>query len=154
MSVTFYVDGWHEQDYDMVKIFAHDLYPDIDESIFKDDIYFSKDENGDYYEMKKVYKNPFPEVYFTSSHFHSLSSILKINFSSEGSFSHEKLSFLFQKIMFFINSNNIQKHEEKKIIDGNFIYGGFSSDQIKSKLDQLLILIRFAQQNKKSIYWA
>jgi hypothetical protein len=172
MSVTFYVDGWNEQPSNEVKVYAHEEHPTLDEEYFSSDPFYKKDQNG-YYEIKKVYSNPFPDVNFSNSNSALLLRALGYESIEYGEFPIEQLSDVISRGMALINNDrkvesNVRKTEvfqrtsnvqhldpeiEQNKIQGQFIYMGADADYIKRSINSLLTIVKFAQSKNKSIYW-
>lgn len=160
MSTTFYVDDWHKQPFKEKKVFVKDTYPSLSETIEDEEFYFSNDyathkdkETGHYYELIKVYDNPFPEV--TIGYGISSKITSKIFNSSEGcdSVDIKKLDEAQKKLFKLINTNNTKGMTEEPSYKGNFIDFGINETKVLSIYKELYNLIVFAKKHNKSIYW-
>lgn len=135
MSVTFYVEGWHDVPMVEMRAYAKDEYPNLDRSDFVDqngkpDYGYHLDEAGLPYRIEKVPANDivWPEVNRSNSNASMDIRVLLSNGLGTGS-------------------------------EEDFICGTLSAEAVNS-LPQRCIpysltrLIEFARQRGKGIYWA
>ena len=135
MSVTFYVDGWHEVPMVDMPVYAKDEYPNLDRSDFVDqhgkcDYGYFLDKNGEPYRIEKVPANDvvWPEVNRSNSNASMDIEILQSNLIGAGSDTEELCGSLSADAV-----KNLHFH------------------QIPPSLSRL---IEFARERGKGIYWA
>ena len=154
MGVTVHVDGWHEQPSKEVKIYLSDRYPNLDDEDFA--FYGGlKDEEGRYYELERVYENPFPELYMTNGNWRDLADALGI--SSEeciGAISHGGIPMIMHRCVQLTNSGSrLEKATRPESIQGNIVGFGTTPDYIRARVAEFMDILKFAQQKNKGIYW-
>lgn len=154
MSVTVYVDGWDEQPSQEQKVYVAERYPymsDEDFAFFG----YQRDEDGRYFEIERVYDDPFPEMNLSNGNWRDLAVALGIdNGESVGAVAFVDLPDLIRQCLLLTNS-------QKKCIQaarpgsrkGNLIDFGTTEYFVREKAQRLLSIITFAQSKKKGVYW-
>lgn len=156
MSVTVYVEGAFDRDYQWVKVYAQDEFADCyDSASFESDPFYSKDEQG-YFRMDKQFLG---ETYPTVSFGYGGSDrILSRVFPGKDldcdQLSRDELKSAFQ-VAFKLLNNQKQKKAltESPQISGNTIFGGVSDQLVNARCHELLDLMRFAVHKQVGIYW-
>lgn len=155
MSVTVYVDGWHEQPHRDEKVYVCDRYPFLtpEECDFHR---YQKDADGRHYEIDRIYENPFPEMNMANGNWKGLAVALGIdNEENVGALAAQDIPTLIRKCILLSNSTaRCMKaarpgHQTKNIIDF-----GTTPAYVREKAVLLLSILTFAQSKNKGIYWA
>lgn len=155
MSVTVYVDGWHEQPHRDEKVYVSDRYPFLtpEECDFHR---YQKDADGRHYEIDRIYENPFPEMHMANGNWKGLAVALGIdNEENVGAVSNSQIPDLIRKCILLPNSSSRcvkasrQGYQSKKIIDF-----GTTPGYVREKAERLLSILNFAQSINKGVYWA
>lgn len=155
MSITVYIDGWHEQSSTQVKAFLTELYPNLDEDDFADQGY-QQDENGRHYEIQTVYQNPFPEMNMSNGNWTDFSKSLGlVTEYGTGALSIEQIPLVIRRCMRFLNSEmRLTQAVRSGSCRGNMIDFGTSTNYLQSKTALFIQILKFAQDNGKGVYWA
>lgn len=146
MTVTVYVDGWHEQPHNDEKFYLCDRYSSLCEEDFELQGY-QKDTDGRRYDIERVYSNPFPAANLSNGNWRGLAIALDFDTESNaGSVSVEGIPGLIRKCLHLINStaryanaSRPAKHE------GNMIQFGVSEAHVADRARDLLSILKFAQ---------
>ncbi len=155
MSITVYIDGWHEQPSIQVKTFLTELYPNFDEDDFANQGY-QQDENGRHYEMQTVYENPFPELNMSNGNWADFSrSLGLVTEYGTGSLLNEQIPPVLRRCIRFLNSEmRLTQAVRSGSRRGNMIDFGTSTNYLQSKTEFFIQILKFAQDNGKGVYWA
>ena len=154
MSITFMVSGWHEQTSHEIKVYAKDEYPELDDFYFESDPSYKKDNNG-FYCMKTIYSNAFPDMNVSGFSGQLLIESMGYIYCECGEFPIEQLPEVVKNCIKLINSDKkLSQNVREPEIDRNIFSGGASKEYIIRKINELLSIIKFAQSENKSVYWA
>lgn len=162
MSVTFQVD----LDYttvEKVKLYMDEAYPGIPDYQFEGDPYVSKEEDtGRYYEMvdKIDFKH---EVNMCNRNFAHILRLIDVNMAivseRDGYVGSIKAADLFsfqRKLMLALNRSDdiLSGYEIKKEESYNFMSMGLDVGYIKSKLTDMLEVVKNAKLRNRDVFWS
>lgn len=162
MSVTFQVD----LDYttvEKVKLYMDEAYPGIPDYQFEGDPYVSKEEDtGRYYEMvdKIDFKH---EVNMCNRNFEHILRLIDVNMAivseRDGYVGSIKVADLFsfqRKLMLALNRSDdiLSGYEIKKEESYNFMSMGLDVGYIKSKLTDMLEVVKNAKLRNRDVFWS
>lgn len=157
MAYTIYVSDWEKQPNKKVKVLLSEKY-DAPNDIYLDyvdNVWTFKDEVGNVYEYETVYENPFPELEIGVMNWADISSQLGFRtYEGCGKLELGEIPSAIQKCIKILNS---QKQKEKLCCEsyevGNWHFNGRDENYVDRKISKILEILKFAQENQKSIYW-
>ena len=159
MSVTFYVKDWDKQESVEKKVYVKELYPNLCESKEDEEFYFAnefntfKDEKG-YYEIRTVYKNPFPELNLSNRKASILlNEVMPHKNYVSDSFSHNDINLALKSIFKIKNTNKINNIKVDSYVKNNFVDAGISEKEAERMLESLWGILLFARNINKTVYW-
>lgn len=160
MSVTVYVEGWADVEFEMVKTYMDEVYTNLDAEDFAPEIamgtHFLEKDTGRVYEMRRQYKEAYPEINMANSSFAQVLDLLGMHHLDLAcdSLSGERLDRFSQAILKAQNGKAKARHDDEVIRDGNFYDFLPGETYFTRQLHRLMELIQFARKKGVGIYWA
>lgn len=163
MSVTVYVDGWADVEFEMVKVYADEHYPSLEVEDFQRDIemgtHFLEEETGRVYEMQRQPQEEYPHINLSTSNLMQIFLLAGMGHmdptgNTDNTLSGERLDRFYKAILKAQNGSAKSRHDDDVIRDGNFFEFLPGESYFTRKLRHLMELIQFARQKGVGIYWA
>lgn len=154
MSVTVYVDGWHEQPFTIEKVYLCDRYSFLSEDEL-DHQGYQKDSNGRHFEEERIYTEPFPEMNLSNGNWRALAIELGIDTEENvGAVAVEDIPKLIHRCLILVNSERrLENASRPTVCKGNMVHFGMTGQYILNKARELQTILKFAQSRNKGIYW-
>lgn len=148
MSITFFVSGEAPQE----KAYCKDVYPGLDEEYYEDDPYVQKDDSGQHFVMRSTW----PELNVSNANASIVFTLMGIGAEADycGEIVQSRLAVISRNVIKNLNTvKRVGAHVRPTIIDGRFIDGGVTYEQVERYCTTILSVIKCAQENNTGINW-
>jgi len=159
MGATFQAEINYSE-YPEQMVFMTDRYPDIDEEYFKFEGFCPFDEATQrHYQMERVIDFKHSRDFSYSNLYTVLNLVDRnISVSTQAAGGYYSINYtdiqVFRKKVFKALNQINESDSIEPSRDGNFYYGGVSTDYLKTALTDMLEIIDQAYKRKLNIFWA
>lgn len=156
MSITVYVEGWHEQASKKVRVYMDVEHPSLDADYFQHDPYtYLEEDTGRYYELKTVYEVEYPELNIAEGNWVRILNDLGIPNKDVhcDSLNRNEMDMLYKKLM--VRRNKSFPDQVNEIVSKGIFYHYVPGNEYYERQYELILeILEFAKSVGSTVYWA